>query len=68
MPKSKSDFTVVDSGSIVSFTPNTPEAKRFCEEDIEIESWQWMGESFHVDHRMASGLISFLQDNEFSLK
>jgi hypothetical protein len=37
-------------------------AKTFVEENVQLESWQWMGNSFAVDHRYADDLIAGMKE------
>lgn len=61
------DFTVVDHGSIVQFFFNTPEAKEFIDNNVELEGWQFMGKSFNVDHRYAEGLINGIMNDGLTI-
>ena len=51
------DVKIEDCGSIVMFDPVTPEAKEWVDENVGLESWQWLGNRFSVDHRYADNLI-----------
>lgn len=64
MMKSKPDFTISNHGNVWGFQPLTPAAHTLCEGAIHIESWQWMGGAFMVDHRMAAALVATLRENE----
>lgn len=58
------DVTIEDQGSIVVFTIETESARSFIEENVQLESWQWLGQnSFAVDHRFANGLVDGMSDN-----
>ena len=61
------DFHVEYHGSLISFTPLNLDAQTFCDTELQIEGWQWMGDSFAVDHRIALGLRETLIDAGFSL-
>jgi len=61
------DFHLVDHGSVISFTPLNLDAQTFCDTELQIEGWQWMGTSFAVDHRIALSLREVLVDAGFSL-
>lgn len=61
------DFTVMPSGSVWRFQPNTDAAKAESEQ-MGLESWQWMGPCFCVEARIAPDLISRLEENGFSVK
>jgi hypothetical protein len=60
------DFQIVDHGSVVMFTPLNLDAQTFAQNELEIDSWQWMGNGFAVDHRIALGLHEYLIDSGFS--
>ena len=56
------DFAVSNQGSIWLFTPQTEWANELClDGTISIADWQWMGDSFGVDHRMGADLVENLQ-------
>ncbi len=66
MMTSTADFLVGDYGGMWSLTPMTHTAREACEDGtIAIESWQMLGGSVMVDHRMASDLVQSLQDDGF---
>jgi hypothetical protein len=48
--------------SITTFTPMSAEAKDWFEENVETETWQWLGESLAVDSRMAMAIIDGLDE------
>jgi len=52
-----SDFQVVNSGSVVVFTPQTPQAKQWVADHLPLESWQWLGQSFVIDQRYAFDIL-----------
>jgi len=54
------DFRIRNEGTVVMFTPLTESARNFLRDNVESESWQWMGESLCVDHRMAHELLHAL--------
>lgn len=60
------DFQIVDHGSVVMFTPLNLDAHTFAQNELEIEGWQWTGDGFAVDHRVALGLHELLIDSGFS--
>jgi len=51
------DVVVDDQGTIWMFWPVTEAAKQWVAENVQLESWQWMGERFGVDHRPARQLL-----------
>jgi len=50
------DIRIHDDGTVVGFTPLTDAARDWIDENVESESWQWLGETLFVDHRMARPL------------
>lgn len=54
-------FSVIDQGTMVGFYPHSDEAKQFIEENVQAESWQWLGPILWADHRMACDLYTGLQ-------
>lgn len=52
------DITVNDQGTVVMFTPLTPKGEHWIQQNVEFESWQMMGKSLCVDHRLAEDLIA----------
>jgi hypothetical protein len=64
--KADAGFLVGNYGRMQSLTPMTQAAREACEDGtIAIESWQMLGGSVMVDHRMAADLIESLQDDGF---
>ena len=62
------DIIVRNEGTIWTFEPVTDQAKDWIAQEIEIESWQWMGPMFAVDHRMAQDLVGVLQEIGFEME
>lgn len=63
------DFTVTNQGTIWMFTPNTPAAQELARSpDFGLESWQWIGAKFAVDHREGLWLAQQLRDDGFSVE
>jgi hypothetical protein len=54
--------SITDHGSVVGFTPLTPEAKTWFDKNVASEGWQWMGSTLYVDHRMADDLAAGLEN------
>jgi len=53
----EADVLINDQGTIVLFTPKTAQARRWTDDSVQLEPWQWLGRSFAVDHRYAADLI-----------
>ena len=62
------DFLVQPHGSVWMFEPKTETAKGFVCTDLEVQSWQWLGPAFYVDHRLANDLVTALQGEGFVLR
>jgi len=58
------DFLIANLGGMIALSPISHEAKDVC---IGFESWQMMGGSIMVDHRMAPDLIENLQEEGYSV-
>lgn len=58
------DFVTVDHGSVVMFIPKTEEAEEEMDK-MDLATWQFMGEGFVVDYRIAVDLIDALCENGF---
>lgn len=64
-----SDVQINDQGSVVVFIFNSQSAKEWANENLQTEHWQWFGSNaLAVDHRFADPIITFLQDDGFSVK
>jgi hypothetical protein len=62
------DIQINDQGIIILFTPVSEFAKDWVKENCYVESWQWMGSSFGVDHRIASDLIATMEEYDLSIE
>jgi hypothetical protein len=51
-----------NQGSICTFTPVDAKEKKWVEDNLSIEPWQWQGGSLVVDHRMAHDIVDFMQE------
>ena len=56
------DVRISNQGTMWMFTPLTNTAKEWVEENLDLESWQKMGDSFAVDHRPAAALAEGMQE------
>ena len=61
------DFVVQPHGSVWTFEPKTESAKRFVRTDLDVQSWQWLGPAFGVDHRIVNDLVAALAGEGFVL-
>ena len=62
------DFLVCPQGTIWTFEPVTERAKNFTDTDLDVANWQWLGNAFGVDHRLANDLATALNDEGFVLE
>jgi len=51
------DVLVRNEGSIIMLTPSTPEGKAWIDENLGLESWQWLGNSCAIEWRYAPDII-----------
>ena len=64
----KFDVVIKNEGTVWAFTAQTSRAKQFIDENVQTESWQWLGKSLVVEHRYAQGLIDLLiEEGKLSL-
>lgn len=61
----ETDFLVHPHESVWTFEPKTERAKSFTRTDLDVEGWQWLGPAFAVDHRLASDLVTALENEGF---
>ena len=59
------DFVVRPHGSVWTFEPKTDSARCFVGNDLGVQSWQWLGHVFGVDHRLANDLVTALEVEGF---
>lgn len=55
------DVRVENHGSIIMFYLCTDDATNWVDENLVIESWQWLGSGFGVDPRMAEGVLDRME-------
>lgn len=56
------DVQITNNGSIFSFRLMTQAAKDWVEENVQTESYQFMGSTLHVEHRYARDLAAGMQE------
>jgi hypothetical protein len=64
----ETDFIVVTHGSIWTFEPVTEAAKNFTNTDLQVEGYQWLGNAFGVDAKLANDLVTCLEEEGFNLE
>lgn len=62
------DFIVLNQGSVWTFEPVTNAAKEFVKTELPLEGWQWVGNAFGIDARIADRLANELSDEGFVLE
>jgi hypothetical protein len=61
------DFVVSNLGSVAMVRPVSDDAKIWVDENVALESWQWMGDAFAVEPRYLPHLIEGIQENGFEV-
>ena len=61
------EFSIRVDGTVWLFTPKSPEAVAFAQTALGLESWQWLGGSFALEHRVAPQLAERLQVEGWSV-
>lgn len=51
------DVLVRNEGTVVLLTPRSDEAREWVDENLGLESWQWVGDSFAVEWRFAPNVV-----------
>jgi hypothetical protein len=62
------DVLVENHGTIFLFTPMTERARTWVDEHVQLDSWQWLGTSFSVEHRFAEGLAAGMIDDGLEVR
>jgi len=57
------DILIETHGSVALFTPITPEAHAWVEENVHVESWQWLGASIACEPRCLEQLVEGMQED-----
>lgn len=56
------DVKIDNQGTIWMFHPISEDAKAWVDENVQLESYQWMGPRFAVEHRYASQLVQGMME------
>ena len=51
------DLLIRDEGSVVTFQPVTADGRRWIDENVISEPWQWLGGTLGVSWRSAAPII-----------
>jgi hypothetical protein len=54
--RAQMDFVVTNKGTLFMVFPQTKRAKKWTDENVQLESYQWLGFRFAVEHRFAENL------------
>lgn len=57
------DVSIHYHGSVVMVEPVTSAAKEWVDENVQLEGWQWMGNTFAVDPHMLENLVCGMRDD-----
>ncbi len=55
--RKRADFEVRGGGTVYTVRPVSREAREWTDEHVQLESWQWLGGAFAVEHRYLDDLI-----------
>jgi hypothetical protein len=64
----KTDVLVGDHGSVCMVTPMSPAAREWVDENVSLESWQWLGTSFSCEPRYVTSLIEGMQEDGLTVE
>lgn len=56
-----SDVVVRSHGTIVTFEPVTEVGRRWFDENVQAENWQWLGPVLAVENRLAFRLVDGIE-------
>jgi hypothetical protein len=54
---------VENHGSVALFTPMTPDARQWIEENVHVEPWQWIGCSVACEPRCLDQIVEGMQED-----
>ena len=55
------DVNLDDQGNVFLFTPISRIAKEWVAQHLSLEGWQWMGNSFGIEHRFVGPIVNGMQ-------
>lgn len=61
------DISIEHHGSLYAFRPLTEKGRQWLSEDVQSESYQWLGEALVVEHRFAGALAQAALDDGLSI-
>lgn len=57
----KRNFHFTQSGNIFGITPLTKRARRWINDNLQADSWQWCGNTLWIDIRMAEDIVNAIE-------
>lgn len=64
----ETDVQIEDHGTICLVTPITVAAKQWVDENVAVESWQWLGQSFAAEPRNIPDLVAGMKNDGLSVE
>ena len=61
------DFTIADRGSVFLIRAVSEAARRWLDENIVAEPWQWIDGALAVDHRFARDIVAEITEAGFEI-
>jgi hypothetical protein len=65
--RAQTDFAVTNEGTLFMFFPQSKRAKKWTDENVHLESYQWLGFRFAVEHRFAENLCEGIVSDGLSV-
>ena len=62
------DVFIADCGSVALFTPMTPVAHQWVEENVQVEPWQRMGASIACEPRCLDDLVEGMRQDGLAVE
>jgi len=56
------DFETSSHGPVSLFQPLTAKTKKWIEENVHTEPWQWLGSALAVEHRYIDNLVHWAEE------
>ena len=57
------DYNVTFEGSLVGIHPENPTAIQFLDENVEADSWRYLGNTLYIELNHAAPILKLLKDN-----
>lgn len=62
------DVQIENHGTVALVTPITPAAKQWVDENVAVESWQWLGQSFAAEPRSIPNLVAGMRNDGLTVE